>query len=297
MAQHRSRSSTPCSRPAAATCTSASATRRSCASAASSCAMRDEPVDPRGDGGAPLRDREPGADRRPSPRRSISTSPTPTATRPASARTTSTRRPASPRSSAPSRPRCSRSRTCKLPAVLRKLADRRSRPRPGDRAHRLGQVDHARGDDRPHQQDARVPRPHHRGSGRVRAPAAEGAGHPPRDRPPRVDATPHAIRSAGREDPNVILIGELRTNETMKLALQLASFGILVFAHRAHQQRRRHHRPHRQRLPGRRAAAGARHARREPGRHRRAAAPSRRPTASGASRCTRSSSARRRWRR
>jgi twitching motility protein PilT len=40
----------------------------------------------------------------------------------------------------------------------------------------------------------------------------------------------HAIRSAGREDPDVILLGELRTNETMKLALQLASFGILVFA-------------------------------------------------------------------
>jgi twitching motility protein PilT len=39
-----------------------------------------------------------------------------------------------------------------------------------------------------------------------------------------------AIRSAGREDPNVILIGELRNNETMKLALQLASFGVLVFA-------------------------------------------------------------------
>lgn len=39
-----------------------------------------------------------------------------------------------------------------------------------------------------------------------------------------------AIRSAGREDPNVILIGELRTNETMKLALQLASFGVLVLA-------------------------------------------------------------------
>ncbi len=40
----------------------------------------------------------------------------------------------------------------------------------------------------------------------------------------------HAIRSAGREDPQVILIGELRNNETMKLALQLASFGILIFA-------------------------------------------------------------------
>jgi twitching motility protein PilT len=39
-----------------------------------------------------------------------------------------------------------------------------------------------------------------------------------------------AMRSAGRENPDVILIGELRTNETMKLALQLASFGVLVFA-------------------------------------------------------------------
>jgi twitching motility protein PilT len=38
-----------------------------------------------------------------------------------------------------------------------------------------------------------------------------------------------AIRSAGRENADVILIGELRTNETMKLALQLASFGVLVF--------------------------------------------------------------------
>lgn len=38
-----------------------------------------------------------------------------------------------------------------------------------------------------------------------------------------------AIRSAGRENADVILIGELRTNETMKLALQLASFGVLIF--------------------------------------------------------------------
>ncbi len=47
---------------------------------------------------------------------------------------------------------------------------------------------------------------------------------------PHASTYAHAIRSAGREDPNVILIGELRTNETMKLALQLASFGVLVFA-------------------------------------------------------------------
>jgi twitching motility protein PilT len=39
-----------------------------------------------------------------------------------------------------------------------------------------------------------------------------------------------AIRNAGREDPNVVLIGELRGPETMKLAVQLASFGVLVFA-------------------------------------------------------------------
>ena len=38
-----------------------------------------------------------------------------------------------------------------------------------------------------------------------------------------------AIRSAGREDANVVLIGELRTNETMRLALTLASYGVLVF--------------------------------------------------------------------
>jgi twitching motility protein PilT len=38
-----------------------------------------------------------------------------------------------------------------------------------------------------------------------------------------------AIRSAGRENADVILIGELRNNETMKLALSLASFGVLVF--------------------------------------------------------------------
>ena len=39
-----------------------------------------------------------------------------------------------------------------------------------------------------------------------------------------------AIRSAGREDADVILVGELRGAETMKAALQLASFGALILA-------------------------------------------------------------------
>lgn len=47
-----------------------------------------------------------------------------------------------------------------------------------------------------------------------------------RDVPTFVDA----IRSAGRENADVILVGELRGAETMRLALQLASFGVLVLA-------------------------------------------------------------------
>jgi twitching motility protein PilT len=39
-----------------------------------------------------------------------------------------------------------------------------------------------------------------------------------------------AIRSAGRENADVILVGELRGAETMRAALQFASFGILVYA-------------------------------------------------------------------
>ncbi|MET0341853.1 MAG: PilT/PilU family type 4a pilus ATPase [Polyangiales bacterium] len=46
---------------------------------------------------------------------------------------------------------------------------------------------------------------------------------------PHAESFATAIRSAGRENPDVILIGELRTNETMRLALQLASYGVLVF--------------------------------------------------------------------
>lgn len=39
-----------------------------------------------------------------------------------------------------------------------------------------------------------------------------------------------AIRSASRENADVVLVGELRGAETMRMALQLASFGILIFA-------------------------------------------------------------------
>jgi twitching motility protein PilT len=39
-----------------------------------------------------------------------------------------------------------------------------------------------------------------------------------------------AIRSAGRENADVVLVGELRGAETMRMALQMASYGVLVFA-------------------------------------------------------------------
>ncbi len=39
-----------------------------------------------------------------------------------------------------------------------------------------------------------------------------------------------AIRSAGRENADVVLVGELRTAESTRLALQLAGQGVLVFA-------------------------------------------------------------------
>lgn len=39
-----------------------------------------------------------------------------------------------------------------------------------------------------------------------------------------------AIRSAGRENADVVLVGELRSPETMGLALQMAGGGVLVFA-------------------------------------------------------------------
>jgi twitching motility protein PilT len=39
-----------------------------------------------------------------------------------------------------------------------------------------------------------------------------------------------AMKSASRENPDVVVVSELRTPETLKLALQLASQGVLVFA-------------------------------------------------------------------
>lgn len=41
---------------------------------------------------------------------------------------------------------------------------------------------------------------------------------------------PQALRGAMRSDPDIVLIGEMRDNETMRLGLTCASMGMLVFA-------------------------------------------------------------------
>ena len=97
-----------------------------------------------------------------------------------------------------------------------------------------------------------------------------------------------AIRSAGRENADIILVGELRGAETMKLALQLASFGGADPRHRAHQLGGGDHRPLRQRLPRRPAAADPRPARRLAGRRGGAAALAQAATAAAGWRRTRS---------
>jgi energy-coupling factor transporter ATP-binding protein EcfA2 len=56
-----------------------------------------------------------------------------------------------------------------------------------------------------------------------------------------------AIRRALRQDPDIILVGEMRDLETIEAAIAAAETGHLVFAH---QRRGQDHRPYCRRLPG-----------------------------------------------
>ena len=86
-----------------------------------------------------------------------------------------------------------------------------------------------------------------------------------------------ALKAALRQDPDVILVGEMRDLETISTALTAAETGHLVFAHAAHPGHRADDRPHHRRLPPRAAGAGPRAAvGRAAGRHDPAAAAHRR---------------------
>jgi hypothetical protein len=115
-----------------------------------------------------------------------------------------------------------------LPAVI---ADGREAARAGagDRPHGLGQVHHARGDDRQDQ---------HRAAGtssrsKTRSSSSTGTSNcivNQREVGTDTKSFASALKYALREDPDVILIGEMRDLETIQAALTIAETGHLVFA-------------------------------------------------------------------
>ena len=72
------------------------------------------------------------------------------------------------------------------------------------------------------------PHPHDRGSDRVHPPAQELPGQPARG-PQRHQGFTNALRAALREDPDIVLIGEMRDLETVESALRIAETGHLMF--------------------------------------------------------------------
>jgi twitching motility protein PilT len=100
----------------------------------------------------------------------------------------------------------------------------------GDRHHRQRQEHHAGGDDRPHQQLALLARDDGGRPDRVPSPrqpdrssiSAKWRWTPSRSRT--------ALRSALRQDPDVILVGEMRDFETIETGLLAAETGHLVFS-------------------------------------------------------------------
>ena len=70
----------------------------------------------------------------------------------------------------------------------------------------------------------------------------------------------NALRAALREDPDAILVGEMRDLETIRLALTAAETGHLVFGTLHTSSARQDHRPRGRRVPGGREGHGARDA-------------------------------------
>ena len=78
--------------------------------------------------------------------------------------------------------------------------------------------------------DAQRPHHHDRGSDRVRPRRPEVRDQPARDRRTTRRSFAQALRAALRQDPDVILVGEMRDAETMEVALHAAETGHLVLS-------------------------------------------------------------------
>ena len=105
--------------------------------------------------------------------------------------------------------------------------------------------------------DARQePHPHHRGPDRVRPQAQALHRQPARGRRRPAELRDRRLKPALRQDPDVILVGEMRDLETIATAITAAETGHLVFATLHTQDTAPDRRPHRRRVPARAATAG-----------------------------------------
>ena len=135
-----------------------------------------------------------------------------------------------------------------------------ARARPDRRRDGLGQEHDARGHGGRDQLARRAPHPHDRGPRRVRHPAPRKPRRADRDRTRR-SRFPTALRAAMRQAPDVLVVGEMRDPETMRIALAAAETGHLVFRPCTRPTRRRPFRGSRIRS---RASGRARSARNSP---------------------------------
>ena len=163
-----------------------------------------------------------------------------------------------------------------LPPVVRELAEEERGIVLLDRHHRLGEVDDARGDDRPHEPTMS------KHIVTIEDPiefvhADKRSAINQREVGMDTASFKRALRRVLRQDPDVILVGEMRDEETVQTALSAAETGHLVLstihtvdAHRVDQ-------PHARLLPPAPARPGAQHDRRHrQGRHLAAAGAGRR---------------------
>ena len=107
---------------------------------------------------------------------------------------------------------------------------RAARPGAGHRHHRLGQDDHAGGDDRPHQQHQRRHIVTVEDPIEVLHKDKKSHHQPARDRARHRQLRRRRSSTSLRQDPDVILIGEMRDPETVSAALTAAQTGHLVLS-------------------------------------------------------------------
>ena len=124
-----------------------------------------------------------------------------------------------------------------------------ARPGPRHRPDRVGEIDDAGGHDRQDQQRAVGAHRDDRGSDRVPPPPQAVHRQPARARR-RHALLRNALQSVLRQDPDVVLIGEMRDLETIESALRDRRDGPPDLRHPAHQLGRADDQPHHRRLPG-----------------------------------------------